>query len=131
LGLHPDRTSDDEAGLGPGLRKDLLRSNGRREVSRREVEVLLERSNQLGKIDAVRVRDLLEEVVAADEILRALEAELGDDSLHLRAHLAEEARAAFCRGVDALRGELLQAVLLGLLDGLDLCRDPDVAGVEL
>ena len=79
----------------------------------------------------VLVRDLLEQVVAADQVLGAVVAERGDDLLDLLAHRLEEAGAALGGAVDLLRGELLQAVLLGLLDGLDLGRDADVAGVEL
>ena len=53
---------------------------GDRQVDRLEVEVLLERRDQLGEVDAVGVRDLLEQVVAADQVLGALVAELGDDA---------------------------------------------------
>ena len=73
--------------------------------------------------------DLLEQVVAADQVLGALVAERADHLLHLLAHRLEEAGAGL--GTVRDRGELLQAVLLGLLDRLDRGRDADVAGVEL
>ena len=74
---------------------------------------------------------LLEQVVAAHQILRALVAHLGDQSADLLAHRGEEARAVLGRGVDCLRGELLEAVLLSRLGRLDLRGDADVTGVEL
>ena len=75
--------------------------------------------------------DLLEQVVAADQVLGTVVAEGGHHLLDLLPHRREEAGAALGGEVDLLRGELLQAVLLRLLDGLDLRRDADVAGVEL
>ncbi len=75
--------------------------------------------------------DLLQQVVAADQVLGAFVAERGDHLLDLLAHRGEEAGAALGGAVDLLRGELLQPVLLGFLGRLDLGGDADVAGVEL
>ena len=131
LRLHPDRAGDDEAWLGASFGEHLLRRHGRRQVGGLEVEVLLERGDELGEVEPVGVRRLLEQVVATHEVLGALVSELGDDPLDLHAHRLEEAGAALGGGHDLLRRELLEAMLLRLLDGLDLGRDPDVAGVEL
>ena len=90
LGLHPDRPGDDQAGLGARLDQLL----GDRQVDRLEVEELLQRRDQLGEVDLVVVRDLLEQVVAADQVLGAVVAERGDDLLDLLAHRLEEAGAA-------------------------------------
>ena len=128
LGLHPDRPRPDQPRLGAGLDQLLLAD---RQIDRLEVEELLQRRDQLGEVEAFCVRDLLQQVIAPDQILRALIAELGDDPPHLLAHRLEEAGAALRGRVDSLRGELLQPVLLRLLDGLDLSGDPHVAGVEL
>ena len=78
------------------------------------------RNSSSGVISGARstsscVGDLLEQVVAADQVLGAVVAERADDLLDLLAHRLEEAGAALGGGVDGLRGELLQAVLLGLL----------------
>ena len=75
--------------------------------------------------------DLLEQVVAADQVLGALVAELGGERAHLLAHRGEEAGAVLGGVADRLRRELLQPVLLRLLGRLDLGGDADVAGVEL
>ena len=128
LRLHADRPRAHQAGLGARLDQLLL---GDRQVDRLEVQELLQRRDQLGEVEPLGVRDLLQQVVAADQVLGALVAEPGDHALDLLAHRLEEAGAALGGRVDVLRRELLQAVLLGLLDGLDLGRDPDVAGVEL
>ena len=127
LRLHPNRLGADQAGLGAGLDQRLLLD---REVDRLEVEELLERGDQRREVDLLLVGDLLEQVVAADQVLGAVVAERADDGLDLLAHRLEEAGAAL-GGIRTGRGELLQAVLLGLLDGLDLGGDADVAGVEL
>ena len=127
LGLHADRLGDDEPRLGAGV----LGLADDRKVERLEVEELLEGGDQGRQVERVGVRDLLQQVVAADQVLGTVVAERGDYLFDLLAHRAEEAGAALGGEVDLLRGELLQPVLLGLLDGLDLGRDADVAGVEL
>ena len=102
------------------------------QVDRLEVEVLLERRDQLGEVDAVGVRDLLEQVVAADEVLGAVVARGAATTSLTSSPIDWKKRAQFSDAeVDRLRRELLQPVLGRLLDGLDLGRDADVAGVEL
>ena len=108
LRLHPDRPGDDEAGLGARLGDSS--ATGRSSGSR-------SRNSSSGVISGARsivslARDLLEQVVAADQVLGAVVAERGDDLLDLLAHRLEEAGAALGGAVDLLRGELLQPVLL-------------------
>ena len=90
LGLHPDRLRLHQPGLGAGL--DQLLGDG--QVDRLQVQELLERGDQRRQVELALVGDLLEQVVAADQVLGALVAERGDDLLHLLAHRAEEAGAA-------------------------------------
>ena len=71
LRLHPDRLGADQAGLGAGL--DQLLGDG--QVDRLEVEELLERGDQRREVDLLLVGDLLEQVVAADQVLGAVVAE--------------------------------------------------------
>ena len=109
FGLHPDRPRDDQAG------RLALLLGADRHVDRLEVEHLLERADHLGEVDRLLRARLHEQVAAADEVLRALVAELGDDLAHLLAHPGEEARAVLGGALELLRRELLEALLLGLL----------------
>ena len=77
------------------------------------------------------MRDLLEQVIATDEILGPGVPEPADNLLDLFAHRREEPRAVLRCTADLLRGELLQPVRLSHGDALDLSRNPNVAGVEL
>src|SRR5947208_2573225 len=86
-----------------------LNALGHRKVDGLEVQELLERRDQLGEVEPIGVRYLLDQVIAADEVLCALVAEVGDDPLHLLAHRLEEPRAALRCAVDGLGGELLEA----------------------
>ena len=102
LRLHADRPRAHEPGLGARL--GTSSSSADRQVDRLEVEELLQRGDQLGEVELLCVRDLLEQVVAADQVLGALVAELGDDPLDLLAHRREEAGAALGGRVDLAAG---------------------------
>ena len=115
-------------GLGASLDRLLI---GNRKVDRLQIEVLLQGRDQLAEVERVVVRDLLEQVVAADEVLGALIAELGGQPAHLLAHRREEAGAVLGRARNLLGRELLQSVLSRLLGRLDLGGDADVTCVEL
>jgi hypothetical protein len=72
LGLHPDRLGADQPGLGASLHQRLLLDG---KVDRLEIQELLERGDQRRQVDLLLVRDLLEQVVAAHQVLRPLVAQ--------------------------------------------------------
>ena len=126
LGLHPDRLRLHQAGFGTRL--DQLLGDGH--VDRLQVQELLERGDQRRQVHLVLVGDLLEQVVAADQVLGAVISERATTSF-TSSPMAPKKRAQLVGGVGARRRELLQPVLLGLLRGLNLGGDADVTCVEL
>ena len=90
LGLHadrprapPPRPRAHQAGLRARLHQFLV---AHRQVDRLQVQELLQRRDQLSQVEAVRRGRLLEQVVATDQVLGALIAELRDNPLDLLAH---------------------------------------------
>src|SRR5207244_4279315 len=68
---------------------------------------------------------------APDQIRGGADAEQRGDPGELLAQRGEEAAEVVDRALEFARLEPLYAALGRLRDGVELCRDPDVAGVEL